>query len=126
MEDFDSFSMSDEPNYYSPSTEDVQTFLKEYRYSNMDESSNEKFPYEAFISIWQPKSYSEFISDSEMIDEQNLEQNEHIKICPDCKRNKLDGNSFNSAIKIYATQNLIESQANLLKTVCLGKVLSFI
>ena len=117
MEDFDSFSISDDPNYYSPATEDVQTFLKQYHYSNMDESSNDsnQFPYDGIISIWRPKNYSD------LTDEQNEQL---LKICPDCRKNKLYGNIFSSAIKIHATQNLIESQANLLKTVCLG--MSFI
>ena len=103
--------MSDDPWF----TEDLQTFLEKYHFSNREESSNvsNKFPYDGFISIWQPKT-----------DLENHEQNEAPKVFqfPDGRRNKLEGEDFSSVIKVYATQNLIESPGNFFKTVCLGKV----
>ena len=106
--------MSDDPWF----TEDLQTFLEKYHFSNMQESSNisNKFPYDGFISIWQPKT------DLENHDEQN-EATSNVFRFPDGRRNKLDGEDFSSVIKIYATQNLIESPGNFLKTVCLGIII---
>ena len=65
--------MSDDPWF----TEDLETFLEKYHFSNMKESSNisNKFPYDGFISIWQPKS-----DDLENHEEQNQTGNVQISL----------------------------------------------